>query len=131
VDKKKSYTTGGAVASFVELRHQKLANLVIRNRVRDDDEIDAEIFAYIFLDIIPVLLVLELVARIIVHHPVKVVMLRAVVFDGETELLVVHVELQRAVGDGIGQKLGADFFKWFLEIKFKESFALRLSLGCG
>jgi hypothetical protein len=126
---KKKSRAGGTVASFVELRHQKLANLIIRDRVGDDDEIDTEVFAYILLDVIPVLLVLKLVARIIVHHPIKVVMLRAIVFDGETELFIVHVELQRTVGDGIRQKLGTDLLKRFLEIKFEEPFTLRLSFG--
>ena len=99
------------------------------NCIWDNDERHICLFTEILLDQIAVLLILEFITGIFMHKGIILIMLAAVIFDGQTEFLIVEIELEIFLCDGIFQEIGTNLGKGFLEIEFDKFFASDFSLA--
>jgi len=61
-----------------------------------------------------------------VHERIVVVVLGSIVFDGETDVFIIHVELEIFAGDGILEEIGPGLGKRLLKVEFDKFLAGRL-----
>ena len=85
------------------------------------------LFTHVFFQDVAILLVTELVLGIAMHEWIVVVVLRSIIFHGETDVFVIHVELEILACNWILEEIRPGLGKRLLKVELDKLLAGRLA----